>query len=91
MAKDILLKDDDLWIRNGDFVVDESDLQNIYLIVRLHKGNTKQFPRIGFGDERLLNGTVDGKTRREIQLQLESDGYRLKRLIANPETIRIEI
>lgn len=89
--KDILLEDDDLMIRDGDFVVDESDLQNIYLTIRLHKGNIKQFPTHGFGDERLLNGTVDGKTRREIQLQLQSDGYRLKKLVVTPETVKIEI
>lgn len=78
--KDILLKDDDLWIRNGDFVVDESDLQHIYLIIRLHKGNIKQYPLIGVGEERLINGVVDGVLRAEIEKQLLSDGYKPREL-----------
>lgn len=87
--KDILLKDNDLWIRNGDFVIDQSKYQDATLILRLHKGNIKQFPLVGVGEERLINGNIDGKMRREIQLQLEADGIQLKELTVKQEQIGI--
>lgn len=89
--KDILLQNDDLQIRGGDFVVGESDLQHVYLIIRLAKGNIKQFPLIGVGEERFLNGTIDGNLRRELQLQLESDGYRPRKLGVNGTQIEVEL
>jgi len=89
--QDILLSDSDLMTRDGDFVIDNSDLQNIYLIIRLHPGNIKQYPLIGVGEERFLNGTVDGNLRRELQLQLESDGYRPRKLSINGAQIDVEL
>lgn len=77
---DILLKTDDLGILDGDFVVGESDYQNAALLIRLHPGNLKQSPLTGVGEKRLINGTLDGGLRRDVQLQLEGDGYRLKTL-----------
>jgi hypothetical protein len=75
--KDIVLDNEgDLVIRDGDFVVDASDIQHVALIVRLRKGNIKQWPLMGVGEERLINGPIDGLIRREIQLQLQADGYR---------------
>lgn len=93
MRTDILLNDagDDLAIKNGDFVVGQSDLQNVMLIIRLHKGNIKQYPLIGYGEERLINNPMNGAARREIQLQLQSDGYRPKRFEVTAETIDIEL
>lgn len=89
---DALLKSDftDLDMANGDFNIGESDLQNGLLIIRFHKGNLKSSPLTGVGEKRLLNGTVDGAFRREIQLQLEADGYRLKTLNLTPEKIDID-
>lgn len=91
MASDILLKDDDLWIRNGDFVTGEADLQNIYLIISLFKGSLKQYPLTGVGDKRLVNGQLDGRMRREIQLQLQANGYRLRRIQSRGSEIAIEV
>jgi len=93
MRTDILLNDagDDLEIKNGDFVVGQSDLQNVMLIIRLHQGNIKQYPLIGYGEERLINSPVNGAARRQIQLQLQSDGYRPKRFEVSHETINIEL
>lgn len=76
--KDFLLKDGDIQIVNGDFVIDESDVQNIELLIKLSKGNIKQYPSIGYGEERLLNGVMDAKARRDIQESILVDGYQLK-------------
>jgi hypothetical protein len=93
MRTDVLLDDtgEDLAIANGDFKMGRSDLQNCFLIIRLHKGNLKQYPLLGYGEERLINGPVDGQARREIQLQLQADGYRPKRLDATSSQITIEL
>jgi hypothetical protein len=86
---DILLGPDyELLIENGDFVIAQSDVQNIQLLIDLHKGNLKQYPLTGVGKERLLNGIVDGAMRAEIQKQLEADGYRAKTIaFANNQLI----
>lgn len=78
--QDIILKDDDLDIKNGDFVIGESDLQHVHHIVRMPKSSWKQYPLTGVGEARFLNGPLDGALRRDVQLQLQSDGYRLKKL-----------
>lgn len=89
---DILLNTgDDIAIVNGDFVVGESDLQNIYLLMRLNKTNIKQSPRTCVGEELLQNGTVNAELRKEVQLQLQADGYRLRQLLFTPERLVIEI
>jgi len=91
--KDIMLNaaGNDLQIEDGDFKVDYSDNQHIYLILRLNRSNIKQFPLIGVGEERFLNGNIDGSLRREVQLQLESDGYKPKRLVVTPNNIDLEL
>ena len=89
---DILLNTgDDIAIAEGDFVTGESDLQNIYLLMRLNKTNIKQSPRACVGEELLLNGTVNAELRKEVQLQLQSDGYRLRQLLLTSEKLVIEI
>jgi hypothetical protein len=76
--KDLLLNSDfDLDIQNGDMVLGESDAQNINLLIRLSQGNIKQHPLVGFGEERLLNGVLDGRARRDIQEAILVDGYNL--------------
>jgi len=93
MRTDILLGEagDDLAIEAGDWAMGRADLQNCMLIIRLHKGNVKQYPLIGYGEERLINGPVDGQARREIQMQLQADGYRPKRLEISSSQILLEI
>jgi hypothetical protein len=77
---DFLLDADyNLQIEDGDFVMGAADLQHVQLLIDTHKGEWKQYPLTGFGKERLINGVVDGAIRREIQQQLEADGWRLRR------------
>lgn len=75
--KDILLQDNDLAVANGDFVLGDSNLQNVLLILSIPPGSWKQFPLTGVGESKFINAPLDGKIKREIQLQLQSDGYRL--------------
>ncbi len=83
--RDFILENADLVIRDGDFVIDESDLQNIELLIRLSQGNIKQYPLLGYGEERLLNGSLDGAARRDIQLVLQSDNYLMTQFLLNAD------
>lgn len=93
MRTDVLLDVEgaDLSLKNGDWEMGPSDLQNVQMIIRLHKGNIKQYPLIGYGEERLINSPVDGQARREIQLQLQSDGYRPKKLEVSATEIDVSL
>lgn len=75
--KDLLLQDNDLAIEDGDFVIDTSDDQNIVLLLRLSKGSVKQYPTVGFGEERLLGGVFNAKMRRVVQMAVGEDGYQV--------------
>lgn len=92
--KDILLGGDiefDLLIDNGDFVVGNSDEQNVRCILEANQGQFRQFPFVGVGIRRMLNGFVEGKERRFIQLQLESDGYKADRITYIRNELKIEL
>jgi hypothetical protein len=81
---------DDLVTQGGDFAMTADKAQDVYLLVRLHKGNLKQFPLAGFGEERLINGVFDGAARKEIQEQLEADGVRVRRFTQDGQQINID-
>lgn len=77
MVKDIILDDDnDTVIKNGDFLVRESDEQHIILIINLFVGDIKLFPFCGVGAIRYLSSSGQQQTlRRSIEVQLQADGY----------------
>ena len=83
---DILMRDDDLSIVDGDFEMGISDPQHVYHIMLNPQGAYKQFPLTGVGKAPLLNGTFDAALRRKIQVQLEGDGYRTKSISMNENT-----
>lgn len=77
--KDILFNnvDDryDLEIRNGDFVIGNSDIQNIRHIVEADQGQFKQWPKIGVAIRRYLDGNNIGEMKRKALIHLKADGY----------------
>lgn len=75
---DILLDDnDDLLIQNGDFVIGESEQQEVEAILRAYPGWYKQFPTVGVGIMDYLNGPDFQKLQPKIQIQLQQDGKQL--------------
>jgi hypothetical protein len=80
-AQDYLLDDDgDLKIVNGDFVIGDSDLQNINDILISEQGWWKEFPALGAGISKLLKGKViPTLVESLIKAQLESDGFQVGR------------
>jgi hypothetical protein len=74
------LDDNDLVVYQGDFFVESSDLQHLAHILEADTGQYKQWPLVGVGIRRYLNGIIDGKVRRTIQLQAASDGYKTRQV-----------
>lgn len=86
IVKDFILGgDDDIQIKDGDFVVDESDAQHIQHIIMSSPGDWKQFPFIGLDTIAHINApeTDIDKLRKYIKLQLQSDGYNVEEISIN--------
>jgi hypothetical protein len=81
MPTDYLLDGDkDLRIENGDFVKGESTLQHIDLMLRLEKGELRQYPKTGIGINTYLLNDAAGEAYQEIQKQLEADGMKVRKI-----------
>lgn len=94
IRKDIIVdpKDDnDLVIYNGDFFIAFSDFQHVAHIVEADQGQYKQWPLVGCGIRRYLNGDIDGTVRRKIQLQLEGDGMKTRNITFADGELNIEL
>lgn len=77
--KDILFHnvDDryDLKIKDGDFAIGESDIQNIRHIIEADQGQYKEYPKLGLGVRKYLNAPIDGVMKRKALIMLKADGY----------------
>jgi hypothetical protein len=87
MRKDILLDDDlDLLFTENDVTIGESDNQHVRLLLEVNEGGFTQFPSTGVGIMNYLKSSFDGTARRNVQLQLEGDNYRINRFNFDVET-----
>jgi hypothetical protein len=69
----------DLIIENGDFKLNESDSQHVEHIITADKGQFRQWPLIGVGINRLINGSINPQSLKQvIKLNLESDNYNVR-------------
>lgn len=74
--KDFELNENDLVIKDGDFVIAESDQQHIEDTINAFPGWWKENPADGVGVFQYVNSAGQEQTiRREIQIQLQSDNY----------------
>jgi len=73
---DLIHENGTMCLKNGDFVINESDQQHIGDIFTLHKGELKEFPNLGFGASKYLKSMVS-KTefKRNLKVELQKDGY----------------
>ncbi|MEG0927264.1 hypothetical protein [Chryseobacterium sp.] len=63
-------------IRNGDFVIGESDRQHVIDITFAHPGEFKAFPTLGFAAVlQLKKNPNKNQFKRDLNIQLEYDGY----------------
>jgi len=94
IRKDIIVdpKDNnDLVVYNGDFFIAYSDFQHTAHIVEADQGQYKQWPLVGCGIRRYLNGDIDGAVRRMIQLQLEGDGIKIRNIAFSDGELSIQL
>jgi hypothetical protein len=81
MAFDYMLDaDDDLRIEAGDFVVDESTEQHADLLVRMEKGELRQYPKTKVGINTYLLDDNPGDVYQEMQRQYKADGMVIRKL-----------
>lgn len=76
MAKDIILDTgNDLKILNGDFVIGESEMQEVSIILQMSQGELKSDPFIGANlTTKIRSVKNDAQVKRHIEMQLELDG-----------------
>ena len=86
-------ENNDLIISNGDFKIDESDSQHVEHILIADKGQFRQFPLIGMGIKRALNGSFNPQIlRQQIKIQLESDGFNVRQIEIEPgDDLKLDI
>lgn len=90
-AIDFLLDDNgDELILNGDLVLGGSDDQHITDILASYPGEWKQSPLCGVNIRRAINGSMDGRIRRDVRLQLEADGYKVKNITFTETELNID-
>jgi len=70
----------DLLIKDGDFVVGESTAQHQDLLIRLEKGELRQYPKTGVGIKTFFNDDQVGSLYGEIQQQFEGDGMVINKI-----------
>ncbi|GGE89463.1 hypothetical protein SAMN05443634_104103 [Chishuiella changwenlii] len=75
--KDFKRTDDlDLEIKNGDFVIAESDQQHVEDIFIAQKGEFKEYPQVGFGAINYIKtNTTSYQFERDLKIQLDYDNY----------------
>lgn len=77
MANDFLLDDaGDLLIKNGDFVIGDSEAQHVEDLLYSFKGEWKEHPLLGAESQRQLKqGNSLTKLKKAIKIELQNDGY----------------
>lgn len=89
-SNDILLDGLDLKIKDGDFHVGLAEGQHVELLLRCEIGNLKEYPLVGCGITSTINGQVDGVVRKQIRLQLERDGFKVRQITYKSDILTID-
>jgi hypothetical protein len=77
-VNDFLLDENgDLLIKDGDFVIGESDSQHVFDIITSFIGEWKQYPNVGVGIMQYLKAQNPNTAANSIKQQLQADGYSL--------------
>lgn len=71
MAQDILTVNGEIQVKDGDFVIGNSDHQHVRHILLAHPGHYKNAAPIGVGVHTYLNSPLDGKIRQELERKIK--------------------
>lgn len=80
----------DLKIKNGDFIISDSTDQNVELLFLSTPGDWKEHIETGVAIERAIHRNTDRFLDRTIRVQLEADGYSISKLEIKNTAISIE-
>jgi hypothetical protein len=90
MRQDFILNDNGSFkVANGDFVVAESNEQHVRLILETNPNEWKASPITGAGLVKNLGGSLTGFAKRNVQVQLEADGYSLDKISENENGLHV--
>lgn len=88
--KDIQLTDDyDLSIKNGDFVIGNSEERHVEHLLISKQGEWKNSPLTGCNIQTAKNGSITRMLDRHIRIQLEADGFNLDTMKISEKGIQI--
>ena len=91
ISQDLQLDDiGDILLTNGDYVIGESDMQHIEDILDAYPGEYRNAPLLGVYLQRGINGLIDGSLRRDINLNLTSDNYTVKKIDITATNLNID-
>lgn len=81
-VKDINLDDNfDLFIKDGDFDIEYSDINHIEMLLLNYFGSFKQFPLVGMGIKQYQAAAISPvELKRLIKIQLLSDNYTVQNI-----------
>ncbi len=89
--KDLILDNAyDIEITNGDFVVDNSDLQHQGLLLLSEKNDFKEFPDKCVSSRRFVESHDSATYAREISQQFSADGMTVHKIEINIPEVEIE-
>lgn len=93
MIKDFLVdSENDLLVENGDLKIGSSDIQNAHHLIRASKGDYKEFPQKGCDiDSYLASVGLEQDIRRNIQIQLEDEGYKVDDIKITKDPFDIQV
>ncbi|MDD2635609.1 MAG: hypothetical protein PHW82_08950 [Bacteroidales bacterium] len=88
---DLILNNDyDLQVDNGDFVVENSEIQHQGLLLLSEKNDFKEFPDRCVGSRRFVESNDSETYAREISQQFNADGMTVHKIIVNIPEVAIE-
>ena len=87
---DVLLdSNQEIDIKDGDFVTGESTLQHQDLLIMTNKGEWKENPTIAVGALGYLKDDDESGFMAEVKLQLEKDGMEVKSIAIENENLLV--
>lgn len=88
--RDLQLTDDyDLTIKNGDFVIANSEERHVEHLLISRQGEWKASPLTGCNIQNAQNGAISRMLDRHIRVQMEADGFNLEKMTINQDGLQI--
>ena len=90
--KGILLDETgDIMVNNGSMVIEDSTLQNQYVILVAQKGEFKEYPTLGVGISDMLGDDDVLEWKKRIREEFAKDDLKVNKIDLNLQTGKLEI